>query len=175
MVFRKVLMLAVGILALSAGDVAFSITCDECRELQKQRSDVQVELARKERELDLAVNRKDFRKISNLRADVNQLRSRMLNMRGRDEECAVACRPDVIREAECLKLMEEIVALESGTSEGAAKDGSKESKEASSGGEAAKTAEPSGSAPSVAKIDNLYKDLARCHRELKRLKEIHKR
>lgn len=174
------LLIAVGIFVLSGGDVSFAITCDECRELQKQRSDVQVELARKERELDRAVTRKDFRKISELRTDVNQLRSQLLNMGGRDAECSVACRPDVIKEAECLKLLEEIEGLESGTPENTTQDSSKDAKGEAGRGNSDKSAQPKSSEPSpsgssIAKIDELYKDLARCHMELKRLKEIHKK
>ncbi len=176
---RTAWLAALIILALSGGDVAFSITCNECRDLQKQRSDVQVELARKERELDQAVTRKDFRKISGLRGEVNQLRAQLLNMRGRDEECVIACRPDVMKEAECRKLLEEIGALESGAKKGT-NDAFKESKGEAPAGEADKTAEAkpseqSDSAASTAKIDELYRDLARCHRELKRLQEIHHR
>lgn len=177
---RTAWLVAVGIVALSWGDVAFSITCTDCRDLQKQRSDVQVELARKERELDAAVTRKDFRKISSLRSEVNQLRVQLLNMRGRDEECAVACRPDVIKEAECFKLLEDIAALESGSPEATGNDASQNTKKGGSGGgedRIGQNTQPQVSDVSsdTAKIDELYKDLARCHRELKRLKEIQKK
>ena len=173
---RSAWLVAMIILALSGGDVAYSITCDECRDLQKQRSDVQVELARKERELDQAVTRRDFRKISGLRGEVNQLRAQLLNMRGRDEECVIACRPDVMKELECRKLLEEIASLESGATKGA-DDTSKEPKGVAQESDAGKTAEtkPVEQSDSAAKIDELYRDLARCHRELKRLQEIHHR
>lgn len=123
------------------------MTCDECREIERNKAQVQTELSRKEKDLERHLQRRDVRLLSESRKQINDLRRNLMGLRSRDEECKSACKPDVLKESECRSLMEQIVGLES------------------QGAEAQ---------PETAKIDSLYLDLSRCYKDLKKLKETRK-
>ena len=126
---------------------AHCITCDECRELDKNKAQLQTELTRKEKELERYLQRRDVRLLTETRKQVNDLRRNLINSGRHENECRAACKPDVLKEAECQKLMEEIVRLES-----------QEPQEQNE----------------TAKIDSLYLDLSRCNQDLRKLKETQK-
>lgn len=77
-----------------------------------------------------------------MRTRIVELKRQLLELRREDAACREACRPDVVKEAECNDIRAEILKLE-------------ESSEA--GGD-------------VAAVDKLYKSLSRCNEDLRRLK-----
>jgi len=143
----KVCLMCFGLFFVFWTENANSITCDECRDIEKNKAQVQMELSRKEKDLDRYLQRRDVRLLTETRKQINDLRRNMIGLQTHDNECRMACKPDVVKEAECRKLMEQIVTLESQGSEAQA---------------------------DTAKIDSLYSDLSRCHQDLKKLKESHK-
>ena len=121
-----------------------AMTCEECQERDKKKSLVQQELAQKDKELDTAFKKRQFQKVTQIRKEVTALRKKLLEFKGGEEECKKACRPQVVKEAQCRKLINDIVKLE-------------ESSEVD-----------------TEKVDALYRDLAKCHRDLKQLKKSEK-
>jgi len=117
-------------------------------EADKEKSHIQLDLAKKDRDLEKAFKKKDFRVVSELRKEINELRRKLLTLKGKEEDCKLACRPDVVKEAECGKIVEQIAKMEAD--------------------DAPEKGDP-------AKIDALYKDLSLCNQELKKLREIHKK
>jgi len=112
--------------------------------MDKTRSQIQLDLARKDKELEAAVQKRDFRKITELRSGIVEIRRKVLNLITQSAKCKDACKPDVIKQTECHKLMEEIAGLESKEQ---AEDSERE------------------------KIDELYRKLLDCNEELKKIKE----
>jgi hypothetical protein len=127
---------------------ALNVTCDECREFDKQRARTQIDLSREERLMEKAFKKKEFRMVTEIREKITELRRTLLKLKSREPECKIACRPDVVKAANCKKLVVEIAELD--------KDEltTKEERE---------------------KIDEKYNDLASCNRELKKLQEIHRK
>lgn len=120
------------------------ITCDECREIEKNRSQVQMDLSRKEKELDRHLQRRAVREVTEIRKQINELRRSLMGLKAKEDECKSACRPDVLKEQECHKLMEQIAGLES---------------------------QEAGSQSEIQKIDALYVEFSKCRQELKKLRE----
>jgi hypothetical protein len=130
----------------NGGEVfAKALTCEECREFDRERSRIQLELTKKEHDMERAFKKKEFRKVSELRNEINELRRQHLTLKGKEPECKIACRPDVVKEAECNKIIAELAEMdkESVTSEDETK-----------------------------RIDERYKDLSVCNRELKKFREL---
>jgi len=128
---------------LAAGN-CLSITCDECREIERNRAQVQMDLSRKEKDLDRHLQRRDVRQVTEIRKQINELRRTLMGVKAKEDECKTACRPDVLKDQECHKLMEQIAGMES--------------QEAASQSE-------------TRKIDALYGELSKCNQELKKLRE----
>jgi demethoxyubiquinone hydroxylase (CLK1/Coq7/Cat5 family) len=121
-----------------------AMTCEECQERDKKKSLVQQELTQKEKDLDTAFKKRQFQKVTQTRKEVTALRKKLLEFRGHEEECKKACSPEVVKKAQCRKLINDIVKLE-------------ESSEVD-----------------TEKVDALYRDLAKCHRDLAQLKKSEK-
>ena len=143
-IFGKFCVLLV--VSASGSAYALNVTCDECREFDKQRAHTQLDLSRKEREMEKAFKKREFRKVTEIREEITELRRTLLTLRSREPECKVACRPDVVKAASCKKLVREIVDLD--------KDelSTKEDRK---------------------KIDEKYSELEACNQELRKLRKIH--
>lgn len=135
------------VLLLSGAVYCKSLSCEECRQLDRERSRVQLELTKKEREMERAFKKKEFRKVTDLRNAIVELRRKHLTLKSKQPECKIACRPDVVKQAECEKIVAEL---------------------------AEKDSEDLSSATEREEIDERYKDLVTCNRELKRLKQLHR-
>jgi hypothetical protein len=139
---RLLLAFGLALLVLSAGRL-FAITCEECNEMDKKRANIQLELGIKEKELSTAFDKKEFTKVRDIRTTMTDLRKQLLDTKANEEKCKYACRADVVQQAKCAKLREEIVKVE----------------------------EAPESEQDTAKVDALYKDLLRCDTEMKQLKK----
>jgi len=134
----------VGALCLLSTQALAAVTCEECQERDKKKSLVQQELSQKDKDLDAAFKKRQFQKVTQIRNEVTALRKKLLEFRGDEEECKKACRPEVVKEAQCRQIMNDIVKLE-------------DSNEAD-----------------TEKVDSLYRELAKCHRDLEQLKKSEK-
>lgn len=139
-----------GLFVMIAGGQAYSkdLSCEECREFDRERAQIQIEIAKKEREMERTFKKKEFRAVSDLRNEINELRRKRLTLKGKEPDCKKACRPDVMKGLECSKLIATLAEMD--------KD------EVSSESE-------------LKEIDERYKELVVCNRELKKLREIHQK
>lgn len=142
MLTRFLWVISLALLLVSEGQL-YAITCEECKEMEKTRTRIQQELSAEEKDLANAYEKKEFQKVRDLRAKMTELRKQVLDTKAHDERCQHACRPDVVKQAQCSKIRNEIVKME----------------------------EASESEQDTAKVDALYKDLLRCNTELKQLKK----
>ncbi len=145
--FRVIGKLCAVLLVLANGSAyALTVTCDECRELDKERARTQLDLSRKERYMETAFKKKEFKRVTEIREEITELRRTLLKLRSKEPECKIACRPDVVKAATCKKLVREIFELD--------KDEltTKEDRQ---------------------KIDEKYNELETCNRDLKELRKIH--
>lgn len=126
---------------LAAG-AACAVTCDECKEIQKNKQNIQMELAQKDADLNAAFKQKNFQVVGDLRNRMLELRKKMIELRMADEKCEEACKPDVVRASECRKLMDEILHVES-----------------------------VGNAADEQKVDSLYREFQSCNKDLEKLKK----
>ena len=110
--------------------------------MENQKLKLQEELDLREQRLKAAYEAKRVPEITELRTRMVELKRQLMELRREDAACREACRPDVVKEAECNDIRAEILKLE-------------ESSEA--GGD-------------VAAIDKLYKNLSRCNEDLRRIK-----
>ncbi len=122
---------------------ARSATCEECQELDKIKAVAQQQLTEKEKALEAEFKKKAFQKVTEIRSDINNLRKKLMELEDKSKGCQDACKPDVIKNLECQKLRSEINALETA---------------------------PSGHEADAKKVDELYRDLRRCNKELRELK-----
>jgi len=120
------------------------MTCDECQDLDKKKSLTQQELTQKDKDLDAAFKKRQFQKVNQIRNEVTALRKKLLEFKGSEEDCKKACRPEVVKDAQCRNIMNDIVKLE-------------DSQEVD-----------------TSKVDSLYRDLSKCRRELEKLKKHEK-
>jgi predicted RNase H-like nuclease (RuvC/YqgF family) len=141
--WTAILPIVAALLLYSAG-AAHCVTCDECQELEKNRGVTQQELTQKEKDLETAFKRKEFQKVTEIRNQITDLRKKLMEMQDKSKDCKNACKPDVIKEAQCRKLLSEINTLES---------------------------TPSGTEAGTEKLDGLYRDLRKCNQELQELKK----
>jgi hypothetical protein len=168
----------VGALAIFTASQVFAVTCEECREMEKNKQEIQQDVTAKDKDLSTAFEKKEFKKVGEIRSKVTELRKKLLELRSKDDECKNACRPDVVKAAECSKIRDEIIRLED-SSKSEEKQGEK-SEEKSAEKSEEKPEEKSAekpeqkSADQIAKIDGLYRDLQRCNKELRELKKTEK-
>jgi len=141
------LVVLLSILSCGGSVFAKKLTCEECREFDREKSRIQLEMTKKEHDMERSFKKKEFRKVTELREEINELRRRYLTLKGKEPECKIACRPDVVKEAECNKIIAELAEMD--------KDDTVPEEE-------------------MKKIDQRYKELAVCNRELKKLRELHK-
>lgn len=126
---------------------ALCLTCEECQELDKNKAVTQQDLTQKERALEPAFKKKDFQKVTDIRNQITELRKKLMDLKDKSKDCKDACKPDVIKVAECRKLRSEINSLES---------------------------TPSGKEADADKVDTLYRDLRQCNKDLEELKKRRK-
>lgn len=144
MVHRTAICVIVWALVFCSAGVARSITCDECQEIEKNKAVTQQDLTQKEKDLETAFKKKEFQKVTEIRNQITDLRKKLIDFMDKGKDCKAACKPEVIKEAECKKLRGEINTMES----------------ASSNTEA-----------DAEKVDALYRDLRKCNKELQELKK----
>lgn len=120
--------------------LTWAITCDECKEIEKNRSSVEREISVKESSLKAAFDKKQFHEVTEMQKQILDLRKNLIELQKKDVGCKDACRPDTVKEAECNGIRAQILKLE----EEAPSD--------------------------VNKVDALYRDLATCSKDLARLK-----
>jgi len=138
--------IVVGLLLWGPG-AARSLTCEECQELDKNKAVTQQDLTQKEKVLETSFKKKDFQKVTEIRNQITDLRKKLMGLKDKSQNCKDACKPDVIKEAECRKLRGEINTLESN---------------------------PSGADTDAEKVDALYRDLRQCNKDLEELKKRRK-
>jgi hypothetical protein len=139
-----------GLFALILGGQAYSkdLSCEQCQQFDRERAQIQIEVAKKEREMEGAFRKKEFRTVSDLRTEINELRRKHLTLKAKEPECKKACRPDVVKGLECAKLISTLAEVDK-------EDVTSESE--------------------LKKIDERYKDLEVCNRELRKLRELHRK
>lgn len=130
------------VLLLWGAGPASCLTCEECQELDKNRAVNQQDLTQKEKTLETAFKKKDFQKVTDIRNQITELRKKLMDSKDKSKDCKDACKPDVIKVAECRKLRGEISSLES---------------------------TPSGAEADADKVDALYRDLRQCNKDLEEL------
>ena len=142
----KRVVLLLGLIVVIAGAQAYAkgLSCEQCQEQDREKNQIQMEIAKKEREMERAFKKKEFRTVTELRNEINELRRKHLRLAGNEPECKKACRPDVVKEHECSKIINELAEMD----------------------------KPEVSAEEQKKIDERYKDLEVCNRELKKLREM---
>jgi Na+-transporting NADH:ubiquinone oxidoreductase subunit NqrC len=146
---KAVLKICLCLMVFATGSAySAKLTCEECRELDKQRAQAQLELSRKERQMDRAFKKKEYRKVRTVRAEMTELRRTILSLQSKEPQCKIACRPDVVKQAKCRRIVEELVALDKGDPV------NKEEQE---------------------EIEKRYRELAACNRELAKLRELHEK
>jgi hypothetical protein len=123
----------------------YAITCEECKEIEKSRREAQAEVTEKNKELDSAFAKKEFMKIKETRERITELRKKILEWQKSSAECAEACRPDLVKGEECRKIKVEIEKKES---------------------------EPSLSEEQIRNVDDLYRSLLQCNKELRKLQRL---
>ena len=129
---------------LSCGTlVVNAITCEECLQKDKNMQIVKEKLTKKTKELKEALDAKRFRKIRLLNKEILELKKEQLKLTKDRGECREACSPDVLKENQCNDLKVKIVEKE---------------------------AKGSLSKDEITKIDEMYRELQQCNRQLKRIK-----
>ena len=141
MIFPRAAWLLIAASLLLCAQGAGAITCEECRELDKKRGLLAQEISQKDKDLTAAFDKKQFKKVSQIRNEVTALRKKYLEFKGGEDDCKKACRPDAIKNAECRQIMADIVRLEDSED------------------------------VNTEKVDSLYKDLYKCKKELEQLKK----
>lgn len=134
-------VMAAAVTLLAAGS-AHSITCEECREIDKNVKAAQKELTEKAKELKNAFDKKEYSTVTQVRNRMNEIRLKLLELRKQTDNCRDACRPDVVKAAQCRKIKTEIAKLDT---------------------------EGPQSADQKKRVDQFYRDLAACNRELRRI------
>lgn len=140
--FRKsVMAILVGLFVMVPWPV-FSITCDECLNIEKEKKKMRKELSDSGEDLKEAFQRQEYVKVRGLRNRINELRKKLIDLRKTDVECRDACRPEEVKKSECQRLRREIVELE--TKEAQSED-------------------------QIKKVDELYAKLLKCNEEWRRM------
>ncbi|MGO9566289.1 MAG: hypothetical protein ACLP5H_01985 [Desulfomonilaceae bacterium] len=144
MVRGTAICLIVAAFLLGGAGSALSLTCEECQELDKNKAVTQQDLTQKEKALETSFKKKDFQKVTDIRNQITDLRKKLMDLKDKSQNCKDACKPDVVKDAECKKLRGEINTVESTPSEAEAE---------------------------AEKVDGLYRDLRHCNKELQELKK----
>jgi hypothetical protein len=127
---------------LSAASV-FAMTCEECKEIEKDIASASQERTEQEAELQRVFSKRDVSKASQIERRIATLSKKLAELeRTKAANCKDACKPEVIKKTACGKLLSEIAEMEA---DAAAAENNK------------------------ASIDDKYKALLNCHKELQRL------
>lgn len=137
------------IMSIFAAESVFALTCEECREIEKNVSLLQRELKEKDNQLKDFFNKREFKKINEIQQRVDEITKELIKLKSSNNDCTDACKPDMIKKMECRKLCDEIVEMEG---------------KPDSDSDAAKE-----------KIDARYRELANCNAELEKLIKQSKR
>jgi len=124
-----------------------SITCEECKAIERNISFTDKELRQTESELSEAFSKRDYSRVTQLQAQINSLSKKLLDLKNQQTSCKDACRPDVVKQAECKSILAEIAVLD---------------------------ADAATSAANQEKVDAKYKELLDCNKELEQLKKQNK-
>jgi hypothetical protein len=108
----KLLMCVCILLVQVAPTIARDITCQECKNLEKSRKEAQDELTQRRKELQEALSESNIPKAKTVRDAVDALKNKIRGMEGEMKPCKDACRPDRVKQDECLGIMREIVEME---------------------------------------------------------------
>jgi hypothetical protein len=120
-----------------------AITCDECQEIGNQKATIEQDLALKEQEIKSAFEQKKYHVVAEKNKQVTDLRRNLIDLQKKEAGCKEACKPELIKENECNRLRSEILKLE-------------------------ETATEQGD---VEPLDKLYRELAKCHKDLAQMKK----
>ena len=138
---QKIATLILGtLLILSGASWSHSITCAECREIEKSKRAANQGLKDKWDEMQKANEEKQYAKVTALSGQLATLRKKLLELDKKAEGCGAACKPDVVKREECRALQCEIEKMES---------------------------EPSQTEEQIKQIDDLYRNLLKCNKELR--------
>jgi hypothetical protein len=120
-----------------------AMTCDECNELDKNIESTNQEMATQEAELQRAFAKKEFAKANQAEKRIAALSKKLVELdKSKNDNCKDACKPEVIKKAECVKLLSAIAEME---------------------------ADASSAEANKEQIDEKYKALLHCHQELQQL------
>jgi uncharacterized protein len=139
---RAVFAAAMVVISVMVVGLAHSITCEECQEVEKKVKAAQKELSEKGKELKVAFDKEQYATVTEVRNRMTELRSKLLQLRKQTAQCRDACKPEVVKAAECRKIKVTIGKLDS---------------------------EGPQSADQIRRVDQLYRDLANCNDELRRM------
>ena len=137
----KKISLLVGILLFFSAGAVHPITCEECKEVERNISSTEQEIKKQDTEAERALEKKDLPKATQAQKQISELTKKLTELRGQTGKCKDACKPDVVKKTECRNILTEIAALEADAAASEATE----------------------------KIDEKYKSLANCHRELQEL------
>jgi predicted RNase H-like nuclease (RuvC/YqgF family) len=121
--------------------VVQAITCEECKEMERNRASLESQITQKDNALKAAFDKKQFQEVTEIRRQVLELRRSLIELQKKDVGCKDACRPDAMKDSECSRLRSEIIKLED---------------------------DP---ASPVDKVDALYRNLANCNKDLADIKK----
>lgn len=139
--------LAVMVLTIFAftwsGGLAHAVTCQECKEIKKQRALLEHDVTQNETLLQQALDKKRFQDVTEIRRKLLDLKKNLVEIQRRGLGCADACRPDMMKQDECQRIRTEIIQLEGNPG------------------------------TPLDRIDALYRTLADCNKELAKVKKPH--
>jgi hypothetical protein len=132
-----------GILVCLSAAPVFAMTCEECNEIDKSIASASQERTEQEAELQRAFAKRDSPKVAPTQKRIAALSKKLAELeRTKAENCKDACKPEVIKKIECGKLLSEIAEME---------------------------ADAASAESNKTQIDEKYKALLNCHKELKQL------
>jgi hypothetical protein len=133
-----------GVWLLAWSGAALAVTCEECRDMEKQKAALGQQIGDEAKKIQEAMDKKQFPQALEIRNRVNEMRKRVNEITLRvEKECRDACRPDVVKAAECGRIRQEIASLDSSNLPPADQE----------------------------KVDRLYRDLLRCNEDLVQLQK----
>jgi len=133
-------LIVMTLLVFVGGSWSHAITCAECREIEKTKRATNQELKDKRDEMQKANEEKQYHKVTLLSGQLAALRKKLVELDKKAEGCVTACKPDVVKREECQSIQSEIEKMES---------------------------EPSQTEEQIKQIDDLYRNLLKCNKELR--------
>lgn len=130
------------VFVVGSGSWSHAITCAECREIEKSKRSANQELKEKRDEMSKVFDQKQYGRVKELEGQTAALRKKLLELDKSAEGCAAACKPDAVKREECRAIQLDIAKMES---------------------EASQTEEE------TKQIDELYRTLLKCNKELRTL------